>query len=637
MLREKINISECRVNNRRRDISTENLSISDDILTIISSDHRIEGELEIHFTRKEGNAIDFSSTRIAKCLDEETITMDKFPDYRLFPRNYELTQLSRTTNGNKENCVIINLLKTNPHTEVSDKSTLRIKEAIDESYSTKDDKSIRRCNGDAVIYNRMFIYWGEGTTIDEGTGLYRTIQEHCKNLRVKGTIIYSLGTYYKSFVCEFIVPVNIAGADDTYKLLLFDDGFRKFNEMLADMGTYNGTMQIYLPDTRFYCLPDDSGRAEAKPKTEIWYKDNNLRLIVPLTTTFSVDLNEEQRRVLYREEAIDASISKIIDYEKAPFTASHKREDKFKALRALSFNLHFRYRSDKEAMVSVESDGWVGRESSDLEEIGFTTEDLKKRAKSLSKSFIRISFYDTPSRNTQNLLYYSTIFLDINKLIKVGSNAVSDIKLIKECIFTAYNKSNIEGSGSEGFYLHLFPNLVSNGKEKELYMKIEFYHAKLGYVIPFILPIDEDKNIIPFEDERFPKNYFIREDMKTDMTRLYRDMYIPVKIREENDEYIWYIDLNGLDVKEGNVVLDFYEPRLIGTDNEKDNTPALEMDAISSSGKDDKYAEVDGVYMNEVAPRTPINVDDEEFRLLSSRRNNIFGIIEENEEAEAGE
>ena len=48
--------------------------------------------------------------------------------------------------------------------------------------------------------------------------------------------------------------------------------------------------------------------------------------------------------------------------------------------------------------------------------LGFDEEDVKFQKDKLAKSFLRLSFYDSPDIKTQNLLFYSTIFMNENVL-----------------------------------------------------------------------------------------------------------------------------------------------------------------------------------------------------------------------------
>ena len=48
--------------------------------------------------------------------------------------------------------------------------------------------------------------------------------------------------------------------------------------------------------------------------------------------------------------------------------------------------------------------------------LGFTDDDVYYQKDALKKSFLRLSFYDSPNRETQKLLYYYTIYFDTNMI-----------------------------------------------------------------------------------------------------------------------------------------------------------------------------------------------------------------------------
>lgn len=170
--------------------------------------------------------------------------------------------------------------------------------------------------------------------------------------------------------------------------------------------------------------------------------------------------------------------------------------------------------------------------------LGFTNSDIRYQKNKLSRSFIRIMFYDSMNPGNQNLLYYSTIFVDSGKLfgkyikyiedtpyrsvvyetnedtetetinaedstidlvgIKVDREPCGDLlkdettldqveELRLSCQFTVRDKFQSDVS-SDGFYLYLWKDNESGVMPSDIYMKVEFNHAGYGRTIPFMMP-----------------------------------------------------------------------------------------------------------------------------------------------------
>ena len=186
--------------------------------------------------------------------------------------------------------------------------------------------------------------------------------------------------------------------------------------------------------------------------------------------------------------------------------------------------------------------------------LGFTNSDIRYQKNKLSRSFIRIMFYDSMNPGNQNLLYYSTIFVDSGKLfgkyikyiedtpyrsvvyetnedtetetinakdstidlvgIKVDREPYGDLlkdeedndfttldqveELRLSCQFTVRDKFQSDAS-SDGFYLYLWKDNESGVIPTDIYMKVEFNHAGFGRTIPFMMPFWD-----PYKYEKVP-------------------------------------------------------------------------------------------------------------------------------------
>ena len=218
--------------------------------------------------------------------------------------------------------------------------------------------------------------------------------------------------------------------------------------------------------------------------------------------------------------------------------------------------------------------------------LGFTDDDVFYQKNKLKKSFLRISIYDSPYRQTQKLLYYSTLFFDTNVLYKKYTNLISKYPTIDDNELRVYQSTGINSSDkltalftctpnfdnsacSDGFYLYLFNTIVNGGQCTPLYMKVEFNNAKYGKTVPLMMPTEKTGlQIIPIWSNDFPSdfevNYGNEGHTYIDINKLYHDLYIPIFVRYNNtkNRFEWFIANNDPLIKRSNVTLKLYEPRI---------------------------------------------------------------------------
>ena len=297
------------------------------------------------------------------------------------------------------------------------------------------------------------------------------------------------------------------------------------------------------------------------------FKDINLVSMTITTPIASIDLplslstgNDTYSESNVYESFIDRqtklAINSVVEMEKLVYHPVFKVDDNtgchYKPINKIKFNLHFRQRGDgwvvndeglwngmnehglldevydNEGLkfFSYAGDGIdKGRQSDLLCYLGFNDSDVKYQKSKLKKSFIRLSFYDSPNRANQNLLSYSTIYLDSgvlfskmmkgagwkNLYVKSGSDSnmrYDNAKVNTEpCFeydeFTNMTIEDIENyrlssqitvcdrfsqSCSEGFYLYLWADNDNGSIPSDIYMRVDFNHAGYGRVVPMTMP-----------------------------------------------------------------------------------------------------------------------------------------------------
>jgi hypothetical protein len=164
-------------------------------------------------------------------------------------------------------------------------------------------------------------------------------------------------------------------------------------------------------------------------------------------------------------------INPIIDFEKVKLSPVEISGETNISVDALNFKLHF-----------IETGGTVGwsADSSLLTSIGFTESDIYNRRKKIAKTFVRLSFYDSNNMNTQNLLFYSTIYMDENaiyaKYVKDGA-VTTDIR-------TEFMAENPQLSSKiksfEGHNIYLFKNDIPKTTGVTIYMRADYNSAVDG-------------------------------------------------------------------------------------------------------------------------------------------------------------
>ena len=340
------------------------------------------------------------------------------------------------------------------------------------------------------------------------------------------------------------------------------------------------------------------------------------------------------------ERKTEELINPIVDMEKdvylPKYIPTHKyvgSSTDFKPIHEIRINLHFRTRNEDTwkinegyslADTSGKTDNWfvtdfypynemlsVATSANTLQETSdimgllyFTNDDVFYQKQKIVKSFVRLTFYDTPDPNKQSLLCNSCVFFDyhsmfktyvdnsqknINKFRVVEENnnkiTVNKISVKTEVIdkgtgepvikednrissrLTIKNKYETTTS-SEGFYLYIFREYSENLRPKPIYMKVEFNHAGIGRTIPFTIPMkwaNPDSNNIENPERALMLSATTTDllEMKegTPLSRVRTQLYIPLYAVYDfkNKEYAYVFDERYVTIKDGIVNLNLFE------------------------------------------------------------------------------
>ena len=187
-------------------------------------------------------------------------------------------------------------------------------------------------------------------------------------------------------------------------------------------------------------------------------------LSIPLTSNFSPKTRQYEDVERNFDLTTSDIINPTIDLEKVKLVPIDS--DQMQLADSLTFKLHF-----------LNDTGW-DTGSTNLSSIGFTEDDVKSRRQRLEKTFIRLSFYDSQDLKTQNLLFFSTIFVNASELYSEYTN--SGFTNLKTEFFVQNPKLSPKIKSFEGFNIYLFGGDVVKSSTKTIYMRADFNNAMNG-------------------------------------------------------------------------------------------------------------------------------------------------------------
>lgn len=543
-------------------------------------------------------------------------------------------------------------LNTNSHIFVTNKDDVEIRRRYlwdDNNHEFKYDGALRMCDGDYYTFNDLFLIQNSGNT-------------YAINKNITLDITATTAGYDSILLRNCLIGVSYDGKDDKYHIYIpYSENATFINELEERLPVTTFTAD----DIRFLYNGNDQMKIGCvlQPGTQVNKVCGNIEVDFNIGDSFEVNLHHGEQINNYVDKIKNENINKIIDYERQQYTPmyysgsipegtsvdeylkehSDEIDDKLKQVKEINFELNFRTKDftlydedgqeiNKESEFTGSTDYidygtwqtddngyWNNyRLSSDhkkleyvyfgdnlygdlLGYLGFTDDDVYYQKDALKKSFLRLSFYDSPNRETQKLLYYSTIYFDTNDLssryIKnlnawrgnsnytpMYNQLVFAYDIVKK--FGGLGTSGLtaqltctdkydDTSSSDGFYIHLFDKLVSGNTCTPIYIKAEFNNAKFGKTVPMIRPISKNTNkpisptapAFPREYMKAKKNISGQTYNWTDMEMLLQDMYIKIFIKYDfkTNQYVWFVPQGGLN---DTLTFQLFEPRVKGYDFE---------------------------------------------------------------------
>ena len=379
------------------------------------------------------------------------------------------------------------------------------------------------------------------------------------------------------------------------------------------------------------------------------FKDADYIILTSSSGHYSIELpsigeyaTNANQYELVNEKFIDKELNDvippIIDMEKDVYCPIIKSINEI--ANEIEFNLHFREREGEDWLVKEDGywngypNGVVNKnivtfdkpewQSDLLGFINFNNNDVRYQKSRLKRSFIRLLFYDSNNIANQNLLYYSTVFIDggiqFGKYVKFrddeyiipvydeNGNIEPDPKVktgitvdgepfkyvrsdktevnisTKDDSFkekrrlssrlTVKDKYNSSAS-SEGFYIYLFKDDDPNLRPRDLFMRVEFNHAGLGRTIPFMRPtiineqtLENGKSLSIddiLSDEDFIDNNTGRKGYDLETYYLHTHIQFKYEYNKELKRHVYYIynedDLT-IDKINKKIIINLYEAKV---------------------------------------------------------------------------
>lgn len=660
MLRIKVNNSDFKSGTEI--FNPNEIRLVDDKLRITYYEHGKWIGSTVEFYRITTTA-DLYADKSVLTATNDYVEIEPFNDIQVIPSSVNIENIA--TGFDEEGVLVyrrglVFYFEETPHEFLSNLDFGYITDVIDEGYyGYPDPVPSKKCIGDHVLFNGFLYEIGEDGVNEYNKYVFSNNPYDSLNSQwVDFWFVNEALNNRVVHIDKGIVPILSDGTEDrTRVIFFFDEGDDERANNLNEAASKCLYIDIYSQDRRFL-LPNEGTDTYSfifdSSNTQVSFVQKfvgTLNLDVAFDSDYNVGLLQDD--VLanqYAEEVKKRNINPIIDFERKMFTPVRYNEsnfdniadDYFTNISEVEFNLHFRQRTNDgvdEGKAPWRTDDTLGWNNYWLSEhnnnfvlspkrddmkvtdadllvfLGYTDGDVYFQRNILKKSFIRLSFYDTTDRRTQNLLFYSTMFYDtgeaFTKYTKARAFSTDDgyygitdnestfvaneytndeeNKQFRICArFSARDNLDMQHS-SEGFYTYFYPSLVSGTVPNVVYMKVEFNHAKYGRVVPFVMPSEDGGdgkiNVIEPTDSKFPIHYMMMDEhdeySKVNWDKLNKDMYIKVYIKYDDlhHQYVWYLARNKEEYETDNkMVLNLFEPRVNGyetlaEDTEPDTPP----------------------------------------------------------------
>ena len=569
----------------------------------------------------------YNRTYISKC--------DEFIEYIVINNEeYEIYTYEKTTNGNElilEKYIMFKNMPLSVDYGNEEKTQAYIKNRFNTQTNENDNTKILF---DVKKYNYLII--------DEQKYLVKHQQSEWTKENKYFCFIDSLSPFKLQIVD--IIGTNILRCQS----MNGEDLSKLFSDMQASINDYVCEIKIPIFDRGLVQPMSESVKNYVANGITLYVSHNSL--IVPLKMESDNAINLHKDYITHHnffETQTDGLINRIVDMEKDIYYPSYAEQKGNELVMTLchqiQIDLHFRSRDLKTWVINDENinndlikypNNWnifdYYRYSNDKENphkefypnlvlkgdnqyflpsdllyfLNFTNEDVFYQKQKIGKSFLRLSFYDTPNPKKQNLLYSSTVFMSETLLyqkyinadktfstyltvkdrstsqdaVVFNSNNPNDYDIETTYSFNEQNMVNHIGvdtepcasnkqhtlsfdenkrlsssfiiknrnetiDSSDGFYLYLFKEYSSGFHERSIYMRVQFNHAGEGKTINFMQIYNKKENGEKAMLNWASKFNFDKYKDGCSLSELYEHLYIEIKIKYDakNKRFCYYL------------------------------------------------------------------------------------------------
>ncbi len=246
---------------------------------------------------------------------------------------------------------------------------------------------------------------------------------------------------------------------------------------------------------------------------------------------FPVD-NSELIEDKFVKDEVEKSINPIVDYKKIIFKPARINPETGEWILIDKFKINLNFFTPESIELGSPQHRGVGAIPGVYKDIGFTFDDVFCRTNRFKNSFIRLSFYDTPYSDKNELLSFVDVYTQVGTDQKNDYGFPEPIDFSK-ISFTLGDPVLQPDEVHEGFQIYWFQDLVDNApnQEYEMYMTVQFNNAANGKIYelaPFKV-IDPDKVLVS-DIEGEDGIFYLKVILKND-NGVYKYMFTPNSIQ----------------------------------------------------------------------------------------------------------